>query len=199
MNINNMTRRDFEQLPYRDRWDSFGVCDSIIILPAVVRPWEFWWYKLRVFIATKVFRQGESEAWEVISSFHDSGYRCIDYIAVKDHEPVCRISGCSDVLHLEGIGGFGLDWLNKGGGVPRAMPPVGWNFDCLPRSGLLRLWCDSKLLIYGCALSSFEIYSYAAASKQARQLIDTTGDYKPYGSTTDDALEHLEKSKRLIE
>lgn len=37
---------------------------------------------------------------------HDSGYRCMDFVAVnRDHKPICRLSGCSDVLHLDGIGG----------------------------------------------------------------------------------------------
>ena len=39
---------------------------------------------------------------------HDSGWMCMDFVAVnKEGEPICRLSGCSDVLHLDGIGGYG--------------------------------------------------------------------------------------------
>jgi len=35
---------------------------------------------------------------------HDSNFRCMDFIAVKNDIPVCRLSGCSDVIHFDGIG-----------------------------------------------------------------------------------------------
>lgn len=39
---------------------------------------------------------------------HDSGWMCMNFVAVnKDGEPICRLSGCSDVLNLDGIGGYG--------------------------------------------------------------------------------------------
>jgi hypothetical protein len=87
---------------------------------------------------------------------HDSGFRCLDFVAVKSDKPVCRLSGCSDVLHINGIGGYG-DRLAKFGSVPREMPILSWNMDCLPKSGLLRLWCDGHVLIDRGALSSFEV------------------------------------------
>jgi hypothetical protein len=40
------------------------------------------------------------------SKLHDSGYRLLDFAAVKDNKAICLLSGCSDVLDLEGIGGF---------------------------------------------------------------------------------------------
>jgi len=60
---------------------------------------------------------------------HDSGYRCMDFVACKNQVPFVRLSGCSDVIHVDGIGGYGKDWLNSH-----------------------RMTCGS-------ALSSFELYS----------------------------------------
>jgi len=108
----------------------------------------------------------------------------MDYVAVVDGKAVCRISGCSDVLHIEGIGGYGYRWLERHRDVPRFVPVAGWSFDCLLGSGLLRLWPSSrKQLIYGCSLSSFEIYSSDG------EIAD-----KPLGWE-----DHLEQSKVLLE
>lgn len=88
---------------------------------------------------------------------HESGYRLMDFVACKGNKPICRLSGCSDVIHINGIGGYGLNWLAKSGAVPNRISPIAWAIDCLPISGLLRLWCDSTLTC-GQALSSFEIW-----------------------------------------
>lgn len=90
---------------------------------------------------------------------HDSGYRLMDFVAVRAGEPICRLSGCSDVLHINGIGGFGLNWLKRYNGVPSAIPPVDWSIDCLAKSGLLQLFIGRTKLVCGSALSSFEIYA----------------------------------------
>ena len=86
---------------------------------------------------------------------HDSGWMCMDFVAVSnDGEPICRLSGCSDVLNLDGIGGYGY-W--RGGEIPRFVKPKGWSIDCLP-CGYLRLFSRSSLTA-GPALSDFEIYA----------------------------------------
>jgi hypothetical protein len=91
---------------------------------------------------------------------HDSGYRCMDFVAVKnDNTTLCRLSGCSDVIHIDGIGGYGDNWLNKYTTVPKLIPPSGWSIDCLPKSGLLRIWPSSNKMICGLPLSSFEVYA----------------------------------------
>jgi len=93
---------------------------------------------------------------------HDSGYRCIDFVACKKDTAICRLSGCSDVLHINGIGGFGYKWSEDGLGVPNKIRPIDWNIDCLPVSGLLRLFLgnsDMILITDGMALSSFCIYA----------------------------------------
>lgn len=73
---------------------------------------------------------------------HDSGWMCMDFVAVNDEgEPICRLSGCSDVLTFDVIGGRGKRW----------------SIDCLP-CGYLRLFSQSALTA-GPELSSFEIYA----------------------------------------
>jgi len=113
----------------RRKWDEEVVFNSLIILPGQAK------------------------------NKHDSGYRCMDFVAITESGPQCLLSGCSDVIHIDGIGGFGDDWLNKYGKVPSMVPPSGWSIDCLPKSGLLRLWPTSGKMKCGPALSSFEIYS----------------------------------------
>ena len=73
---------------------------------------------------------------------HDSGWMCMDFVAVNEEgEPIYRLSGCSDVLSFDVIGGRGKRW----------------SIDCLP-CGYLRLFSQSTLTA-GPALSSFEIYA----------------------------------------
>ena len=100
---------------------------------------------------------------------HDSGWRCMDFVAVRNHEPVCLLSGCSDVINIEGIGGLGNNWRQKYGGVPSVVPPREWSIDCLYKSGLLRLFTNGKIKV-GIALSTFEIYSVSEESKQGNYL-----------------------------
>ena len=86
---------------------------------------------------------------------HDSGWMCMDFVAVdKEGEPICKLSGCSDVLNIDGIGGYGN---LKPGMLPHFIEPKGWSIDCLP-CGYLRLFSRSTMSA-GAALSSFEIYA----------------------------------------
>ena len=86
---------------------------------------------------------------------HDSGFMCMDFVAVSEEgEPICRLSGCSDVLNLDGIGGYG-NW--RVGKLPSYIEPKGWGIDCLP-CGYLRLFSHSTLTA-GPAVSNFEIYA----------------------------------------
>ena len=119
-------------------------------------------YKIKKSLA-KIFHLSKPEAWE-IDGMHDSGFQLMDFVACRDNVAICRLSGCSDVLHLDGIGGYGKDWLKKYNCVPDMIEPVGWNIDCLPNSGLLRLFTHGKLTV-GQALSSFEVYSQKKEEK----------------------------------
>ena len=99
---------------------------------------------------------------------HDSGYRCMKFILCNDHkgEIVGVVGGGSDVIHLDGIGGYGLDFdrgLNTG-----MCPCVGWKLDCLA-CGCLRLFPSSNLrmtLRDGIICSSFEVYSIKSNIKE---------------------------------
>jgi len=88
---------------------------------------------------------------------HDSGYRCLDFVAVRQGKPICKLAGGSDVVHLNGIGGYGLNWLYIYGTCPKQVPPVDWSIDCLPKSGLLQIFTSGKMRA-GTALSSFELF-----------------------------------------
>ena len=92
-----------------------------------------------------------------LRSLHDSGFRKMDFIATQKGIPTYRLSGCSDVIHIEGIGGYGKDWLKIYGTVPDKIKPGNWSVDCLATSGLLRFF-GPKINV-GNSLSSFEIYS----------------------------------------
>ena len=88
---------------------------------------------------------------------HESGYRYMDFVAVTKDKMI-RLSGCSDVLHIDGIGGYGKNWFDRFGAVPNSIEPKGWSIDCLPKSGLLQIFCYDKITADH-ALSSFSIYS----------------------------------------
>jgi hypothetical protein len=112
------------------------------------------------------FRDAEKEDFTFLAlvilptrSKHDSGYRCMDFVAVTKDGPICRLSGCSDVIHVDGIGGYGLNWLETYGKCPNLVPPSGWSIDCLPKSGLLRMWPSSREMQCDGAYSSFEVFS----------------------------------------
>lgn len=127
MNIFYMTKEDFEKVPERDGWSK----DIGEFYSLVIIPMDY---------------------------AHDSGWMCMDFVAVdKENEPICKLSGCSDVLNLDGIGGYGRyrDWRN--GELPKFIKPKGWSIDCLP-CGYLRLFGRSTLTA-GPALSNFEIYA----------------------------------------
>jgi len=126
MMIDGMTRKQFDELPYRQDTFESVTCDCIVILPGCVK------------------------------DMHDSGYRCMDFVAVRKNEPVCRLSGCSDVIHIDGISGMG-DAFMKTGAFPTMVKPKSWNIDCLAKSGLLRLWCGHYQVRCGAGLSSFEL------------------------------------------
>ena len=157
MEINNMTREQFEQLPHR-KWDEdIGEFDSLIIIPARVSIVALLKYYIQTAIARKVLWIKSPEVYEV-SGLHGSGYRQMDFVAVRKGEPICLLAGGSDVIHFDGIGGYGYKWSQKYGGVPDLIAPRDWNIDCLCKSGLLQLFSHKYRFIVGTALSSFEIY-----------------------------------------
>lgn len=83
---------------------------------------------------------------------HDSGYRQMDIVPIKDDKPFCRCGGCSDVLHLGGIGGYNKMYENT------KVFPYDFNIDCLPVSGLLRVFMNNYTMTIGVDISSLEIF-----------------------------------------
>lgn len=156
MNINNMTREEFRQVrPIRK--DESRDFNSIVILPARVSIWNCLTYRVRCFLA-KLFHLEEPPIWS-LSYLHDSGYRCMSFIGCRKGEAICRVGYCSDVINLDGIGGYGHNWYEMGKGVPGAVPVKGWSMDCLNRSGLLRLFVNQGYVLRMDGLSSFEIFA----------------------------------------
>ena len=135
--LTELRRSDFEAVPDRQHWDKPVFCTSLVVLPQRVHCFSF---------LGRIFRSAE---------LHDSGYRFMTFVACDGQTPLCKVATISDVLHLDGIGGFG-EWVG-GRGVPRSIPPSGWCMDCLPRSGLLHLWPASGRIKCTEGLSSFEV------------------------------------------
>ncbi len=123
------TREEFEKLPYPESFhNTIGEVESLIILPE--------------------------------THVHDSGFRCMSFVAIQNGKPTYRISGCSDVIHLGGVGGY--NWQNSGGLYGERMKTKttfanGWRIDCLPVSGLLRIFSNKKLSL-GVSVSDFELF-----------------------------------------
>ncbi len=129
MYITEMNKSDFRKVRVRGWNEDIGEFDSLVIIPGNSR------------------------------ELHDSGFRLMTYCLCRGLEPVCLTSGCSDVIHLDGIGGYGKGWSKRYGRVPNLIPPSGWNMDSLPKTGYLRLWATDKKLVCNSDLSSFEVYA----------------------------------------
>lgn len=88
---------------------------------------------------------------------HESGFRCMKFILVNKDEIVGAVSGWSDVIHLNGIGGYGrsIKEVSKSGKVDR----IGWCIDCLAESRCMRLFTSVELeLDDGFIGSDFIVY-----------------------------------------
>lgn len=97
---------------------------------------------------------------------HDSGFQCMEFALISNNGvPICRVGGYSDVIAIDGIGGYGARGFSKAfklSNGQRVVVPHGWRIDCLP-CGYLRLFANG-----GCSLilerpywggSTFEIYA----------------------------------------
>lgn len=74
---------------------------------------------------------------------HDSDFSCMKFVLLKDYDIVGVVGGWSDVIHINGIGGYGnkldLDNPRKG---------YGWSIDCLPVSKCTRLFIHEDKELY---------------------------------------------------
>lgn len=134
------TRKEFESLPMYESFDNRGIgeCSALVILPGKHR--------------------------------HASGYRQMYFITIQNGVPTYKIGGSSDIIHLGGIGGDNdlfraifqerttrLPSLDGDDEKPRLSPRVAWEIDCLPVSGLLRIYCNLPIYV-GESISSFGLY-----------------------------------------
>ena len=88
--------------------------------------------------------------------YHDSGWRCMSFVTIQNGVPTYRISGGSDVIHLGGIGGHNIKSTDRI--KSQTVPNADWHIDCLPVSGLLRIFSGKYKLYVGASLSDFELF-----------------------------------------
>lgn len=106
---------------------------------------------------------GEFDSLVIIprDELHDSGFRCMAFVACYRDMAVYKIEGGSDVIHVDGIGGYGVRGiLNFHQNREPFRFPDAWCLDCLKTSGYLRLFAGGSWgLKAGTAMSSFDVYS----------------------------------------
>ena len=76
---------------------------------------------------------------------HESGYESMKFILASKSEIVGVVSGWSDVMHLNGIGGYGRNMTTTL--KTRKVDLVGWRIDCLHKSHCVRLFTDKQLVL----------------------------------------------------
>ena len=89
---------------------------------------------------------------------HDSGFGCMKYILLHGFKIVGVVGGWSDVVHLNGIGGYGDDEAFDIALKTQKTDRVGWSIDVMPNSGCVRLFCDHWLEVETPICSDFIIY-----------------------------------------
>lgn len=87
---------------------------------------------------------------------HDSGFMCMKFALVQYDKVVGCVGGGSDVININGIGGYGKDYVSAI--TSQKVSRVEWRIDCLP-NGLLRLFSDHWLSIDDIICSNFALYA----------------------------------------
>lgn len=78
---------------------------------------------------------------------HDSGYSMMSYVLVEQGEIVGKIGAAADVLHIDGIGGYGeWDSIHE---IPTMVPVRSWCIDCLPTSKCVSLFSGNQIMKLG--------------------------------------------------
>jgi hypothetical protein len=129
MKITEMSKQDFALVPYLDiysDWEKLAPnghleFNSLVVIPV------------------------ENEDGAI--NLHDSGWGNMEFCLInEDDEPIGKVGGCSDVVNLDGIGGYGADWISKYDKLPNHIPIHGWSLDLLP-CGYLRVFARKHLFI----------------------------------------------------
>ena len=159
MNILRMTKQDFANVPYLDiinDWNKIAPNGQLEFNSFVIIPVE-----------------NKDEALNL----HESGFGCMEFCLVnKKSEPIGKVGGGSDVIALDGIGGYEGDWIPKLQGFPRLIPVHDWNIDLLP-CGYLNVWTRQTLFIrspYIC--STLEVFSEDEDERRMRSIINKLCD-----------------------
>lgn len=86
----------------------------------------------------------------------DSGYGCMKFALVNYDHVVGCVGGGSDVICLNGIGGYGREFYSN---LEKSeyIPVIDWQIDLLP-NGLFRVFTSHNLVIQDLVLSTFEIF-----------------------------------------
>lgn len=67
---------------------------------------------------------------------HDSGFRCMKFILVRDGEVVGCVGGWCDTVQPNGVGNRGRRWEQY---LDIGIPYIGLSMDCLAGSGCVRI------------------------------------------------------------
>lgn len=87
---------------------------------------------------------------------HDSGFGCMKFVLTHHNDIVGAVGGWCDVVHLNGIGGYGLGWQTSL--TDRKVPVIDWSIDLLPKSGCLRVFSSHRLALNDFIGSDFIVY-----------------------------------------
>ena len=87
---------------------------------------------------------------------HESGFTCMKFALTNSDEVVGCVGGHCDVIHLNGIGGYGKNFTESL--RTRKVDIVDWTLDCLP-NGLMRIFCSKDLSIDDIICSDFQLYA----------------------------------------
>lgn len=97
---------------------------------------------------------------------HDSGYGCMKFALFNDTKYVGCVGGGSDVIHFNGIGGYGLQW--KEGVEHGKVPVVDFCVDLFP-NGLFRVFSQNCYLFIDSIICS-DFYVYAQSKKECAKF-----------------------------
>lgn len=90
---------------------------------------------------------------------HDSGFKCMKFALTRYDKVVGCVGGGSDVVCINGIGGYGKYGRDfESAVISQKVSRVEWRIDCLP-NGLLRLFSDHWLSIDDIICSDFALYA----------------------------------------
>lgn len=86
---------------------------------------------------------------------HDSGFRCMKFVLLNcvTGEISGVVGGESDVIHFNGIGGWGKELFKQS-----SQSPISYRIDCLKKSGYLKIMTDHYLDIDDYFYSDFKFY-----------------------------------------